>query len=43
MIVHYRFLWEGLHDLKQVVSLAEVDKPLVSNITKRNIMEVGIH
>ena len=32
----------GLHDLKQVMSLAEVEKLLLSDPSKRNIMEVGL-
>lgn len=31
----------GLHDLKQVMSLAEVEKLLLSDPTKRNTIEVG--
>jgi hypothetical protein len=31
----------GLHDLKQVMSLAQVDNLLVNNTTQQNIMEVG--
>ena len=31
----------GLHDLKQVMSLAEIEKLLLSDPAKRNVMEVG--
>lgn len=31
----------GLHDLKQVMSLAQVEKVLLSNAAKKNAMEVG--
>ena len=38
----YIWIAVGLRDLKQVMSLAEIEKLLLSNSAKRNIMEVGV-